>query len=79
VGKRFGFKEWFREHGERLWRGWLRAREDGNEEEFTGWVLGEYDCYVRDRGKKDGYEVPYRLNAASDVEQFMMMEEEKEG
>jgi hypothetical protein len=54
------FKAWFGENGNELLKGWLRAREDGNEEPFADWVLGEYDYYLDDSGKfKDGYEIPY--------------------
>jgi hypothetical protein len=40
------FQEFFDGYGESLLEGWLRAREDGNDEEFTYWTLGEYDTYT---------------------------------
>ena len=49
-------KEWLEAEGDELLRGWLRAREDGNEEDFTDWLLGEYEYY---RYETDEYEVPY--------------------
>ena len=32
--KKVSFKKWFQDNGTELLKGWLRAREDGNEEEF---------------------------------------------
>jgi len=58
---KLGFKEWFEQNGNDLLRGWIRAREDGNEEMFSDWVLGDYDIYL-DPGDVDEdyvYEVPY--------------------
>lgn len=50
------FKEWFETHGDSLLKGWLRAREDGNEEGFSDWVVGEFEFYQE---RPDDYEVPY--------------------
>src|SRR4030042_238420 len=67
MGNRFGFKQWYEQEGERLWRGWLRAREDGNEEPLTDWVLGEYDCYLRDKRKGEWGRWVQRLSRESEV------------
>ena len=42
---RIRFREWFEQYGESLFEGWLRAREDDNDEELKDWILGEYDAY----------------------------------
>lgn len=53
-----GFKDWFKEYGNKLLEGWLRAKEDANNETFTNWVLGEFEIYeIYCEGGK--YEVPY--------------------
>lgn len=54
--KKLSFRKWFEEFGNELLKGWLRAKQDGNPETFTNWVLGEYDCYLESDGD---YEVPY--------------------
>jgi rubrerythrin len=43
---RIRFREWFEQYGESLFEGWLRAREDGNEELLAFWILGEWDNFV---------------------------------
>jgi hypothetical protein len=62
------FQQFFESFGSQLLAGWLRARNDGNEEEFEHWVLGEYSVYMDvdkdmaeldDSGDDDDYEVPY--------------------
>lgn len=53
------FKEWFDSNGDELLKGWLRAKENGNQETFTGWVLGEYDFYCEHIKRDDIYEIPY--------------------
>jgi hypothetical protein len=56
------FKTWFSENGNELLKGWLRAKEDDNDEPFGDWVLGEYDyyCGVPHEGiVADSYEIPY--------------------
>ena len=40
------FREWFEQYGESLLEGWLRAREDGNDELFAFWIMGEWDTFV---------------------------------
>ena len=60
--KKVSFKKWFSDNGTELLKGWLRAREDGNEEEFGDWVIGEYDCYRETPHEgivDDVYEIPY--------------------
>ena len=54
--KKVSFKKWFQDNGTDLLKGWLRAREDGNEEEFEDWVTAEYDTYKEDG---DEYDIPY--------------------
>jgi len=56
------FQTWFGENGNELLRGWLRAREDGNTELFSDWILGEYDYYrdvPHEEIEDDSYEIPY--------------------
>lgn len=57
------FKEWFVGNGNELLKGWLRAREDGNTEEFRDWVVAEYYYYraMPHEGLEDDtvYEIPY--------------------
>ena len=66
--KAASFQDWFKAFGNMLLRGWLRAKEDGNEESFADWVLGEYDHYCCPR---EVYEVPYCNNAPSIVEKVL--------
>lgn len=54
--KVLSFQEWFEVNGGTLLRGWLRAKEDDNDEPFADWVSGEYSCYL-DMGEV--WEVPY--------------------
>ena len=54
--KTANFKNWFDAKGTDLLKGWLRAKDDGNDEPFQDWVLGEYDIY---REKPSDYEIPY--------------------
>lgn len=68
------FKTWFEKEGDLLLRCWFRAREDGNEEPFTQWALGEYDTYLRDKRKVDGYEVPYGNNRKALFEELIFGE-----
>jgi hypothetical protein len=55
-GDRQDFHRWFEDRGNDLLKGWLRAMQDGSEESFADWVLGEYECYLDD---VDSYEIPY--------------------
>ena len=54
--KTANFKNWFDAKGTDLLKGWLRAKDDGNDEPFQDWVLGEYAIY---REKPSDYEIPY--------------------
>ena len=65
---KMAFQEFFEQNGSQLLAGWLRARNDGNKEEFEHWVLGEYSVYMdvdkdmaelEDSDEDDDYEVPY--------------------
>ncbi|XUX01221.1 MAG: hypothetical protein TUN42_04325 [Dehalogenimonas sp.] len=64
------FKPWFHIYGNQLLDGWLRARQDGNSEDFSSWVKGEYDCYLE--YSKD-YEVPYHgiCDSPSRIEEIL--------
>ncbi len=55
------FQEWFQANGNELLKGWLRARQDNNDEPFAHWVLGEYDYYLNalQEGADVFYEIPY--------------------
>lgn len=57
--KRQEFKEWFEYHGESFLRGWLRAKQDGNQETFTNWIVGEYEYFIDDLSNEEDYRVPY--------------------
>jgi hypothetical protein len=57
--KERGFLLFWNTYGNQLLRGWLRARKDGNQEDFQNWVVGEYEFWQRDKNKADPYEVPY--------------------
>ena len=62
MGKKQSFKDWFADNGDELLKGWLRAKEDGNDETFAEYVIGEYDYYssVPHEGiEQDSYEIPY--------------------
>jgi hypothetical protein len=72
-----GFKKWFEWYGVSLLEGWLRAREDGNEEEFHDWILGEYGYYREmpheELEDDDDYAVPYHglLDRRSKAEEYL--------
>ena len=57
MSTKLSFQKWFGECGNELLGSWLRAKEDGNEEPFADWVLGEYDCYLEEG---ESYEIAYR-------------------
>ncbi len=60
--KKQSFRDWFESNGDELLKGWLRAKEDGNEETFSGYTIGEYDYYVsvpHEDIEDDSYEIPY--------------------
>lgn len=62
MGAKQSFKKWFASNGDELLKGWLRAKEDGNDEMFADYVIGEYDYYrsVPHEGiEQDSYEIPY--------------------
>jgi len=70
---RMTFLRFFETYGDDLLRGWLRAREDGSDENFKDWVIGEFDYYNdppyldengditddEENGTPEVYEVPY--------------------
>ena len=67
------FKTWFEQNGNELLKGWLRAREDGNDESFADWVVGEYDFYGDYLKSGEDYEIPYHgiLDNPSEVERVL--------
>lgn len=63
---KMSFQKFWECYGNDLLRGWLRAREDGSDEDsFADWVIAEYDMYMNwedNAGELEDagdYEVPY--------------------
>lgn len=52
-----GFLTFVASTGTELLKGWLRARADGNEEQFEDWLIGEYEHVLE--YPREEYEIPY--------------------
>lgn len=66
--------DFLKKYGDQLLVSYLRAREDSNQEQFTDWLLAEYDLFSNQILFGKEYEVPYQGICDSPSKAEMMLD-----